>query len=438
MCRMMKKSRYNYYVKDDDKAIIFNSLEQTFSVMNKDRFIKLEEGKFEELDSEKILKKQGLIVDDDVDEEKKALLKYMKAIDNGRLELIILPTMNCNFRCPYCYENREGGIMSDETIDNIVSFTQKIIVGAKSIHVSWFGGEPLVALSVIEKLSDKLMRLARVYKKPYTSSMTTNGYLLSYEIFMKLYRKYHVTSYQITLDGRAQFHNKTRPLVNGGPTYETIMQNLKDIKEKCSSPLVNILLRSNLTQDTIGDLDNEIKELETVFGGDDRFSVLFKKVGDWGGDTVINIKNDLISANDKNWFEKLSNIDTKLNLEGRYQFIEDFNVCYAAKKGTYTIDPEGRVMRCTVNLESEYNNLGQITAKGEFIENESNYLRWQYPAIPGKSIDKKCADCRLYANCFGISCPINMVVDNQAVECGDKEKELMGMYKAYPDLFVVI
>lgn len=433
----MKKSKYNYFVEEAGKVLVFNSLVQTLSVMDRDKFDLLEKEQLENFDCKELLVKQGLIVEDDVDEDKKALMKYMDVIDDGRIELIILPTMNCNFRCPYCYEERENEVMSDEMIDNITKFVQKRIVGAKGIHVSWFGGEPLVAMSVVEKLSEKLIRLAKVYKKPYTSSMTTNGYLLTYETFMKLYRKYHVTSYQITLDGREQFHNKTRPLANGAPTYSTILNNLKEIKEKCSSPLIHILLRSNLTKDTIEDVGNQIKELEDVFGGDDRFSVLFKKVGNWGGDSVNEIKDELISSED-GWLEKITDIDTKLNIEGRYQFFENFNVCYAAQRGTYTIGPDGKVMRCTVNLDNKLNELGRIGEKGEFIKNESNYLKWQYPALPGSVKMEKCSECRLYANCFGITCPMNMVHDDIAVDCDDKEGELIGMHNAYPELFTEI
>ena len=82
------------------------------------------------------MKDQGIIVDENFNEDKQVFLKYMSVVDNGVLELIILPTMNCNFKCPYCYEDRTG------------------------------------------KLSERLMKIAKAYHILYSSNITTNGYLV--------------------------------------------------------------------------------------------------------------------------------------------------------------------------------------------------------------------------------------------------------------------
>lgn len=405
--------------------------------MNRDDYNTMYANNNDELSGEilKILDNQGIICSDGYDEDKKALIKYMEIVDSGYVELIILPTLMCNFRCPYCYEERVPGVMSDEIIERIVKFTKGIISSAKGIHVSWFGGEPMVAMPVIEKLSERLMKLSKAYKKSYTASMTTNGYLLTYENFMKLFRKYHVSNYQITLDGRAEFHNKTRPLAGGGATYEVIMKNLLDIKEKCLSPVYHILIRSNLTKDTSNDLENHVIELEKGFGGDNRFSFMFKAVGDWGGETVGAIKDSLINVEDT-FIKRITNLKTNLLITGRYQFFENFNVCYAAKQGTYTIDPSGKVLRCTVNLYEPYNILGELDERGIIKRNNPYYEKWQYPASPPAKPGTKCENCGLYANCYGILCPIKSVVNNGNVPCDKKDAELMNLYVASPELFV--
>ena len=66
------------------------------------------------------MKKQGIIVEEGMDEDKEVFIKYMSVVDSGLLELIILPTLNCNFRCPYCYEDKGGGKMSECVMDSIV------------------------------------------------------------------------------------------------------------------------------------------------------------------------------------------------------------------------------------------------------------------------------------------------------------------------------
>ena len=51
----------------------------------------------------------------------------------------------------------------------------------KRFSVSWYGGEPLMALPIIEKLSEAFFRLCEENGVKYTESIVTNGYLLTKE-----------------------------------------------------------------------------------------------------------------------------------------------------------------------------------------------------------------------------------------------------------------
>lgn len=71
--------------------------------------------------------------------------------DKSRLNLIIAPTLNCNFNCPYCFENdKRASTMSDSTINDLIDFI-KSFEGIKEMSLTWYGGEPLLALPTIEK-----------------------------------------------------------------------------------------------------------------------------------------------------------------------------------------------------------------------------------------------------------------------------------------------
>ena len=435
------KSKFNFVVNSgENESIIFNSLRNTFSVVKDNEF---NVDNFDMLPQKNIdfLKRQGIIVEENFDEDKEVFIKYMSIINNGVMELIILPTMNCNFNCAYCYEDRTGGKMSKSVMDSIVLFAQRNISRYSNLHVSWFGGEPLLCMDVIQYLSERLMKLTKSYHKTYSSNMTTNGYFLDVETFKTLFYKCKVAHYQITLDGREQFHNKTRPLVSGGPTYETIVSNLINIKNNVNSRLFTILIRSNLTKETLLDLKEQLKEHEENFGMDKRFQFIFKLVGDWGGDSVKEMYSSLISSEDGkigSLSELLSRLNPKINLSG--QFVSfDSSVCYAAKQGTFTITPTGKVMRCTVHIGDEYNSLGNIDEKGNFTKDEKYFTKWQYcaqPVIADK--DSKCKKCPLYANCFSIMCPANHVKNGIAMNCNieNETKDLLAKYKLQPELFL--
>lgn len=77
--------------------------------------------------------------------------------------LVICPTMSCNFRCPYCFEDRVSGTMSQQVQDNIVALAGRLfdMSGARTLQVNWFGGESLLAPDIIESLSGHLIALAK-------------------------------------------------------------------------------------------------------------------------------------------------------------------------------------------------------------------------------------------------------------------------------------
>lgn len=433
----MRESKFNYVVTKDNNTIIFNSLQNTLTVLSSDDYKNISVGYNDKINT--FLKNQGIIVDDDCDEDKAAILKYQNVIDDGILELIILPTLACNFRCPYCYEEKNIGKMSDEVIDSIVKFVKQHISRARGLHLSWFGGEPLLCMDVIEKLSNSLIKLARVYRKGYSSNITTNGYLLDIGTFKKLLYDFHVTHYQITLDGCAEFHNKTRPLANGAPTYDKILENLIAIKENIKSGLFTILIRTNLTKESLEHLESHVRELEKYFSNDSRFVFLFKEVGNWGGESVKSISDSLIKGREDNserlLIKKLLTLNIKLKLSGQFNFFSGVTTCYASRMGTYTINPLGKVMRCTVHLNDDFNHLGDLDVNGRLIPNKKNYIKWQYCGHPAENKNEKCKGCSLYANCFGIMCPVPYICNKTTPNCNGLEHELLAMYTIYPEYF---
>ncbi|MDO4806055.1 MAG: radical SAM protein [Coriobacteriales bacterium] len=142
--------------------------------------------------------------------------------------LTICPTMGCNFDCPYCFEEHGRGSMSEQVRQDVVALAERMAKasGAKQLHVTWFGGEPLLAPAVIESLSEQLIELANTYDMSYDAGIITNGYLLTPQIAGMLERC-KVTRAQVTIDGLEDTHNATRHLAGGGATFDRIVQNLR-------------------------------------------------------------------------------------------------------------------------------------------------------------------------------------------------------------------
>ena len=148
-----------------------------------------------------------------------------------RVNLTICPTMGCNFNCPYCFENHYAGKMTQEVQDDVVALARRMLdaSGTSNLSVAWFGGEPLLAPDVIESLSQRLTALTEERGGEYSATIITNGYLLTQDVVDMLDR-YKVKTAQVTIDGMGATHDATRRLANGGPTFERITRNLRNLK----------------------------------------------------------------------------------------------------------------------------------------------------------------------------------------------------------------
>ena len=208
--------------------------------------------------------KNGLIINFDEYSLIKIMSKKSYEISNY-LTISICPTMNCNFKCPYCFEKHHPGKMNAETQNDIINLIKKIVEKApiKKINITWFGGEPLLYPEIIKSLSKKIISFCEEKNIIYTSNIITNGYLLTQEIADML-SDLKVSKYQITLDGFKEDHDNTRCLINGNPTFDKIIENLTNIK-------INglIQIRQNIHKNNyknIQEFKNLIKDLRKKSG----------------------------------------------------------------------------------------------------------------------------------------------------------------------------
>ena len=100
------------------------------------------------------LKQGGFIIDDETNEQN-ILENLIKKIDYNENEFILTvnPTMNCNLKCWYCYENHQGNMYMSSTI---VQYIQKFITkkvlethGIKRFYLGFFGGEPFLCFNSV-------------------------------------------------------------------------------------------------------------------------------------------------------------------------------------------------------------------------------------------------------------------------------------------------
>ncbi len=307
---------------------------------------------------EKFIEK-GFIVHKDTDEQALSKLKLGRNKYSSGLKLTIYPTERCNFRCTYCYE-KFNDISMDETTENaIISFIRKNIRYYSSLEVTWFGGEPLLELDMIVRMSKKIVEICKNASRPYRASCITNGYLLTLGNVEELMRC-HVYTYMITLDGPAIYHDKMRKRRDGGGTYERIFKNLKDIYLYSRTNLLRIKIRVNESPESLNILPDYLEFLEHEFGENKVFSFMFRPVGKWD----IKGENDFESVEVGTIYRIISESKVHLNCVDHYLELCD-SLCEASKVNGYIIRPNAEVCKCNLLIGEKVNVVGKISNQGE-------------------------------------------------------------------------
>ena len=143
----------------------------------------------------------------------------MKYMPNHKKIMLIL-TENCNLRCRYCYEiDKNRCNMTFETAKHIISSSLSHMEGFSTAEIEFHVGEPLLMFDLIKKV-DAFVR--ENYHFPILFRMITNGTLLNDE--MKKFFAERKDSYEImlSLDGKADSHNRNRITVNGQGSFDLI------------------------------------------------------------------------------------------------------------------------------------------------------------------------------------------------------------------------
>lgn len=303
------------------------------------------------------------------------------------LNLIILPTEKCNFRCRYCYETFEVGRMSGSVVSGVKRLISNRVSDLDSLVISWFGGEPMLGLDIVEDVSSHVQAEIDKFNPRcvYNSNMTTNGFLLSRSSVEKLVRL-GVSEFQVSLDGSEEEHNKTRILANGKGTYLDILNNL--VAMTSLGLMFNVIVRVHFHPVNIGSIEKMVAALPVEIKADKRFHFYFKAIHHLGGKN----DNEFKVVGYKGEAEAADRLRRMAESYGINNFnLKDSNyVCYASAANSFVIRPNGDLGKCTVALYDPRNSVGHITEDGSLILNNEKIRPWLTGLVTG---DEKIRSC---------------------------------------------
>lgn len=211
-----------------------------FSVSDREyhEFCKIESGEMRASESEVFQRYQnmGVLQENIIEEIEHPGILYLEHHAKNRLyQLILQVTQQCNLRCGYCaysgiyIHNREHSNkrMSYETAKKAIDFFIERTSEMEKIHISFYGGEPLLEFELIQKCVEYANNM--VEGKEVTFGITTNGTLLTDEVVDFLYKNNF--QLMISLDGSKEEHDINRKFMSGEGSFDVIMNHVKHIKE---------------------------------------------------------------------------------------------------------------------------------------------------------------------------------------------------------------
>ncbi|WBL25749.1 radical SAM/SPASM domain-containing protein [Zunongwangia sp. HGR-M22] len=409
----MKISFYNIFYPKDEKIIGYNTVSDRFVVLEPILYELLEastnENNLEQLKEVhesfyQTLVENGFIVSSNTDElEEIKLISDRVDFDETNFELTINSTMNCNFKCWYCYESHiKDSKVSDETLDKIKLYIDNLINSKKDklkrFSLKWFGGEPLLYFN-----KTILPLLKHVYPKMeannirFKSSFTTNAYLINQKLLDEC-KKYGVDDFQITLDGNRERHDKVRYVSKTKGSYDEIIDNIK----LCLKNKFHVTARINISEETLPGILDIMDDFEDVSNLERPFLTFsFHKVWQVKKDLKTEI-SDIVSAFRLKNFTVASVAESSASIRSS---------CYADKLNQATINYNGDIFKCTAREFSKESRDGILESNGNIDWNEE---RVKKRLEDTRFRNKPCLECKILPICNGGCSQVR--VENEGID----------------------
>lgn len=427
---------YNFFfpINVKENYLAFNSLKNGLAVFP-GKLVKILQS-FQPGDSLKLpestlaeLKKGGFVCDDLYDEYGMLLVRrHLQQYSSGEsLGLTIAPTIACNLSCSYCFETPQDSRMDQSVISQIVEFVKKRIkTGLKKLSITWYGGEPLLCLDIIEDLSRRLVDLCDKNDVNYSAYIITNGTLFTRAAAEKL-KSLKVNGAQITIDGDKNMHDSRRPYRNGKGSFDRIVANIMD-----TAGIIPIELRVNIDRQNVDTVLEFFKKMQS----DDRLGVHFKN-------NDINIHYGFVRkfsascrCSDEECLKPSEFWQEELKLHG-YLYEKGIaqpyypslrSGCVATTINGYVVGPRGELYKCWNHLGESEMVVGNI---GKDIRIDSLYISYLTESF---ETDKNCKECKVLPICMGGCVDIRINYKKgafPAIDCSRWKYYLEESLKAY-------
>lgn len=159
-----------------------------------------------------------------------------EGLDSYMRQLILNLTEECNQRCRYCLFSDSYPLERDhsrrsmplEMAKKAIRYFREHSRNSESVHISFYGGEPLTCF---DKIKELIIYANNLGDWPETYfHVDTNGTLMNERILDFMVE--NNVGLQISVDGPREIHDRYRVFRNGRPTFDRVMETVDMIRNK--------------------------------------------------------------------------------------------------------------------------------------------------------------------------------------------------------------